>query len=45
MPDEDDRAFFDTATAAKGVLVTGNKRHYPNEEGVMSLTEYFAARE
>jgi len=31
LHDEADRMFYDTAKAAKAILITGNKKHYPDE--------------
>ena len=40
MADEDDRVFFDTANQARVILVTGNTRHYPEQEFIMTPAEY-----
>ena len=40
LPDEDDRCFYDAATAAGAYLVTGNARHYPTELFVLSPTAF-----
>jgi putative PIN family toxin of toxin-antitoxin system len=40
MPDESDRIFYDTANECEAILVTGNKKHFPNEPFVMSPAEY-----
>ena len=31
LRDEADRMFYDTARAADAILITGNKKHYPDE--------------
>ena len=31
LPDEKDRKFYDAAVAAGAFLITGNKRHFPDE--------------
>ena len=36
MPDEDDRAFYDSAKSADAYLVTGNIKHYPDEPFILS---------
>jgi len=38
--DEDDRIFYDTAKSANAVLVTGNKKHYPDESFIMTPAEF-----
>jgi len=40
MIDEDDRIFYDTAHAVSAFLVTGNKRHYPNESCILTPVEF-----
>jgi len=40
LPDEDDRVFYDTAKSVGAILVTGNKKHYPNEAFIMTPAEY-----
>jgi len=37
--DEEDRKFYDAAKKANAILVTGNKKHYPNEQFIMSPAE------
>ena len=37
--DESDRIFFDLARFCKAILITGNKRHYPDEPFVVSPAE------
>jgi putative PIN family toxin of toxin-antitoxin system len=36
LPDEDDRAFYDTAKRSGAILVTGNTKHYPDEPDIMT---------
>jgi len=36
MPDESDRIFYDTAKASGAILVTGNSKHYPAEQFIMT---------
>ena len=38
--DEDDRKNYDTAIASGSVLVTGNKKHYPDEPIILSPSEF-----
>jgi len=44
MPDEDDRVFFEIALAGQGIadthLVTGNAKHYPPADFVVSPAEF-----
>ena len=39
MTDESDRIFYDTARASGSILVTGNIRHYPKEQFIMTPAE------
>ena len=39
MPDETDSKFYDAAKAAGAILVTGNKKHYPNEPFIKDPAE------
>jgi len=41
--DEDDRKFYDLAHFCKAKLITGNKRHFPNDDWIMSPTEFLEA--
>jgi len=36
LTDESDRKFYDAAKECSGVLVTGNLKHYPNEDFIMN---------
>jgi len=44
MPDEDDRVFYDAAKRSGAYLVTGNKRHYPNEPFIFTPAEFLVLR-
>ena len=38
--DESDRVFYDTAITADAILITGNKKHYPTENFIMTPAEF-----
>jgi putative PIN family toxin of toxin-antitoxin system len=38
--DEDDRIFFDVAKQIGAILITGNKKHFPNDPDVLSPAEF-----
>jgi len=40
MADEDDRIFYDTAKSAGAYLITGNKRHFPDEPFILTPAEF-----
>lgn len=40
LPDETDRKFYDTARASEAILVTGNTKHYPDENFIMTPAQY-----
>ncbi len=40
MPDESDRIFYDTAHEVQAILVTGNQKHYPIQDFIMSPAEF-----
>jgi putative PIN family toxin of toxin-antitoxin system len=40
MIDETDRKFFDVAKACEAVLITGNRKHYPQDPLVMTPAEF-----
>jgi predicted nucleic acid-binding protein len=40
LPDESDRPFYDTAKEAGAVLVTGNIKHYPEENFIMTPGQF-----
>ena len=40
LPDETDRVFYDTAKSSDSILITGNIKHYPSDEFVMSPSDF-----
>jgi putative PIN family toxin of toxin-antitoxin system len=40
LPDEDDRVFYDTARQSDAILITGNIKHYPAENHIMTPREF-----
>jgi putative PIN family toxin of toxin-antitoxin system len=40
LPDESDRPFYDTAKTCDAFLVTGNGRHYPLEQRVVTPKQF-----
>ena len=40
LPDESDRFFYDTACESGAILVTGNTKHYPIEDFIMTPSEF-----
>jgi putative PIN family toxin of toxin-antitoxin system len=40
MTDEDDRVFYDTAKCSDAYLITGNKRHFPDEPFILTPSEF-----
>jgi len=40
VPDETDRIFYDTAKQSESFLVTGNLKHYPQEDFILTPTEF-----
>ena len=42
--DPDDQKFYDAAACWDALLITGNKKHYPNDERVLTLAEFFELR-
>ena len=38
--DESDRKFYDTAVNTKSILITGNIKHFPKQNFVMTPTEF-----
>ena len=42
LPDEADRKFYDLAKTVGAVLVTGNKKHYPDEPFILSPAQFYA---
>ena len=42
--DPDDQKFYDAATCCDALLVTGNKKHYPEDKRVVTPAEFFEHR-
>jgi putative PIN family toxin of toxin-antitoxin system len=42
MVDEDDRVFYDTAKSVGAYLITGNKKHYPDEMFILTPTGFLS---
>ena len=40
MPDEDDRKFYYAAKASRAFLITGNKKHFPDEPFIISPADF-----
>ena len=40
MIDETDRVFYDTAVSSGAILITGNKKDYPNEPFILTPSEF-----
>ncbi|MDR1320508.1 MAG: putative toxin-antitoxin system toxin component, PIN family [Gracilibacteraceae bacterium] len=40
LPDETDRIFYDTAKEAGAILITGNIKHYPAENFIMTPSQF-----
>ena len=40
LPDETDRIFYDMAISANAYLITGNIKHYPNEEFILTPAQF-----
>ena len=38
--DEADRKFYEVATYCGAVLITGNLKHFPNDDAVMSVSDF-----
>ena len=45
LPDESDRKFYDSAMAANAILITGNKKHYPDKPNICDPAEFFLNHE
>jgi putative PIN family toxin of toxin-antitoxin system len=43
--DETDRKFYEVAKACNAVLITGNKKHYPNEPFIKTAAQFLAAHD
>jgi putative PIN family toxin of toxin-antitoxin system len=42
LPDESDRVFYDTAKDANAILITGNIKHFPNEDFILTPVQFLA---
>ena len=40
LPDESDRIFYDLAKETSSILITGNKRHFPDEDFILTPAEF-----
>jgi putative PIN family toxin of toxin-antitoxin system len=40
LPDETDRIFYDTAKGIGAILITGNIKHYPTEDFIMTPSQF-----
>jgi len=40
--DEDDRMFYEVAKQCDAILITGNRRHFPEDPGIMTPAEFLA---
>ncbi|MCL1998282.1 MAG: putative toxin-antitoxin system toxin component, PIN family [Turicibacter sp.] len=40
LPDETDRCFYDVAKFCKATLITGNTKHYPSEDFILSPADF-----
>jgi putative PIN family toxin of toxin-antitoxin system len=40
LPDESDRIFYDTAKAADAYLITGNLKHYPQDQYILLPAQF-----
>jgi len=40
LPDESDRIFYDAAREGGAILITGNLKHYPDEEFIMTPSQF-----
>jgi predicted nucleic acid-binding protein len=40
LPDEKDRIFYDTAKQRNAILITGNIKHFPEEDFIMSPKDF-----
>ena len=43
LPDEGDRVFYDTSKTAGAYLITGNRKHYPDEPHILTPAQFNAA--
>ena len=42
LQDEDDRIFFDTAEQARAILITGNSKHFPKRDFILTPAEFLS---
>jgi putative PIN family toxin of toxin-antitoxin system len=40
LPDETDRIFYDAAQSCGAILITGNKRHFPDESFIVTPADF-----
>jgi len=40
LPDESDRVFYDAAKESGAILITGNTKHYPAEDFILTPAEF-----
>ena len=40
LPDENDRIFYDLAKESQAILITGNIKHFPNEDFILTPTQF-----
>jgi putative PIN family toxin of toxin-antitoxin system len=40
LPDEDDRVFYDVAKSNDAILITGNTKHFPEEDFILTPAEF-----
>jgi len=40
LPDEGDRIFYDTSKTAGAYLITGNRKHYPDEPHILTPAQF-----
>ena len=45
LPDESDRVFYDVAKSCEAILITGNKKHYPNEAFIVTPKDFLIVAE
>jgi hypothetical protein len=43
LPDESDRKFYDAAKACHAILITGNQKHFPKENFIVSPAEFWCS--
>jgi putative PIN family toxin of toxin-antitoxin system len=45
LPDEDDRIYYDAAKEAEATLITGNLKHFPEEDFIMTPSQFIEGLE